>query len=91
LGSVATSTSDITRQRVQAFVFHPLRADADIKSRRDRVRAEILKWHPDKFDAKVVGAVIDTEKDQVKEGAGVVARILTQILEEETRKEQRGY
>jgi hypothetical protein len=91
LGSVATSPSDIRPERVQAFIFHPLRADADAKSRRELVRAEILKWHPDKFDAKVVGYVIDAEKDMVKEGGGVVARILTQILEEETRKEQRGY
>lgn len=87
----ATSPSDITPERVQAFVFHPLRADAETKSRRERVRAEILKYHPDKFNGKVVGAVIDAEKELVKEGAGVVARILTQILEEETRKEQRGY
>jgi hypothetical protein len=89
LGCAATQPSDITRQRVEEFVCHPLRRGAESKSRRDRVRMEILKWHPDKFDAKVLGKVINPA--QVAEGAGLVARFLTQIMEEETEKENRGY
>lgn len=58
------------------------------RSRRDRVRVEILKWHPDKFNAKVLPKVINAA--QVAEGAGLVARFLTQIMEEETAKENRG-
>jgi len=57
----------------------------ELKNRRERVRMEILKWHPDKFNAKVLGKVIDAA--QVAEGAGLVARFLTQIMEEETEKE----
>ncbi|KIM76241.1 hypothetical protein PILCRDRAFT_824475 [Piloderma croceum F 1598] len=89
LGCIATQPSDITRQRVEEFVYHPLRSGMESKSRRDRVRMEMLKWHPDKFDAKVLGKVIDA--DQVAEGAGFVARYLTQLMEEETEKENRGY
>jgi hypothetical protein len=89
LGSAVTGPSDITLQRIQEFVYHPLRRGMESKSRRDRVRMEILKWHPDKFNAKILGKVIDP--DQVAEGAGLVARFLTQIMEEETEKENRGY
>jgi hypothetical protein len=89
LGSSARRPSDITLQRVEEFVYHPLRRGVESKSRRDRVRMEILKWHPDKFNAKVLKQVIDAA--QVTEGAGLVARYLTQIMEEETEKENRGY
>jgi hypothetical protein len=89
LGSNATQPSDITLQRVQEFVYHPLRRGVELKSRRDRVRMEMLKWHPDKFNIKILGKVIDAT--QVAEGAGRVARFLTQIMEEETQKENRGY
>ena|SRR5882762_11112269 len=89
LGAFAAEPSDITRQRVEEFVYHPLRRGMELKNRRERVRMEILKWHPDKFNAKVLGKVIDAA--QVAEGAGLVARFLTQIMEEETEKENRGY
>ncbi|KZP08296.1 hypothetical protein FIBSPDRAFT_712785, partial [Athelia psychrophila] len=69
---------DITLQRVREFVFHPLRKGMVLKSRRDRVRAEMLKWHPDKFNAKVLSKVVDAE--QVTEAAGQVARFLTEIM-----------
>ena len=86
LGLPAYGPSDITLARVEEFVFHPLRSGWEMKSRRDRVRAEILRWHPDKFNAKVLGKVINP--DSVSEGAGVVARFLTEIMERETNKEK---
>jgi len=89
LGSAATRPSDITLQRVEEFVYHPLKKGMELKSRRDRVRMEILKWHPDKFNVMVLGKVVDVA--EVAEGAGLVARILTQIMEKETEKENRGY
>ena len=89
LGPAATQPSDITLERIEEFVYHPLRSGLESKSGRDRVRMEILKWHPDKFNAKVLGKVVDPA--QVAEGAGLVARFLTQIMEEETEKENRGY
>lgn len=86
LGLPAYDPSDITLARVEEFVFHPLRSGLEMKSRRDRVRAEILRWHPDKFNAKVLGKVI--RPDFVSEGAGVVARFLNEIMERETNKEK---
>ncbi|KAF7979286.1 hypothetical protein HWV62_42988 [Athelia sp. TMB] len=82
LGYEVTRPADITLQRVRDFVFHPLRKGMEKKSRRDRVRADMLKWHPDKFNAKVLNKVVNAE--QVAEAAGQVARFLTQIMEEET-------
>lgn len=82
VGPPISDPSELTLQRIQEFIFHPLRNGNDSKSRRDRVRAEILRWHPDKFNSKVLGKVI--HPDEVSQAAGYVARFLTQIMEAET-------
>ena len=41
------------------------------------IRSEMLRWHPDKFNGKVLGKVIEGHREAVKEGAGRVARILS--------------
>jgi hypothetical protein len=70
---------DITEERVLAFVCHPLHehiqghGGGQAKS----VRSEILRWHPDKFEWKVLGRVVEGDREAVREAAGRVARILT--------------
>jgi hypothetical protein len=70
---------DITEDRVLAFMSHPLHehiygpGEGQAKS----VRSEILRWHPDKFNVKVLGKVVECDREAVKEAAGRVARILT--------------
>ena len=70
---------DITEERVLAFMRHPLHeyiqgpGGAQAKS----IRSEMLRWHPDKFNGKVLGKVIEGHREAVKEGAGRVARILS--------------
>lgn len=87
LDFIPTGPADITYERLQAFVFHPLRPYMEGKSRRDKVKMDVLKWHPDKFDSKVLGKVIECQRSTVMESAGAVARILTQMLSEEIAKE----
>jgi hypothetical protein len=70
---------DITEERVLAFVCHPLHEHIQgpggglAKS----LRSEMLRWHPDKFEGKVLGKVIEGDREAVREAAGRVARILT--------------
>lgn len=75
--------SDITYARLREFVSHPRRKGMDGKSWKDRVRMDVLKWHPDKFDAKVLGRVVEWEREAVAETAGVVARLLMQMMGEQ--------
>jgi hypothetical protein len=84
-----TSSVDITYDRLQAFVFHPLRHSMEGKSRRERLKMDVLKWHPDKFEAKVLGKVVECQlqRAMVLEAAGIVARLLTQMLSEEVEGE----
>ena len=37
----------------------------------------MLRWHPDKFEGKVLGKVVEGDREAVREAAGRVARILT--------------
>jgi hypothetical protein len=67
----------ITYPAVEEFLFHPLRT---VKSPKDRLKAEMLRWHPDKFDGRILGKVVVEQIDMVREASGHVARILTQMM-----------
>ncbi|KDQ60298.1 hypothetical protein JAAARDRAFT_125793 [Jaapia argillacea MUCL 33604] len=88
LDVVVTTPAEITRARIEQFVFHPMRTGVDGKSRKERVRADLLKWHPDKFNSKVMGKTSEWERDMVTEAAGFVAKTLTQLLSEEVARER---
>ncbi|KAH9083673.1 hypothetical protein EDB83DRAFT_2330470 [Lactarius deliciosus] len=51
---------------------------------KDRIRAALRRWHPDKF-ARVLSQVIESDRDAVAEGMGVVVRCLNDMLEKENR------
>lgn len=54
-------------------------------SRKDRLRNAQLRWHPDRF-RRLMSRVSEEEKSKVEEGAGVVARVLNDLMEREKRK-----
>ena len=49
---------------------------------KDRIRAALRRWHPDKF-ARVLSLVIESDRDAVAEGMGIVVRCLNDMLERE--------
>ena len=44
------------------------------------LRFEMLRWHSDKFDKRVLDRVVDDNWEAVKNAAGRVTRILTDAL-----------
>jgi hypothetical protein len=72
-------TQDITEDRVLAFVCHPLHEHIQGPGGglAKTLRSEMLRWHPDKFEGKVLGKVVEGDREAVREAAGRVARILT--------------
>jgi hypothetical protein len=52
------------------------------KSKKERVRAAMLRWHPDKFCPKWLGKVRDGDQQAVREGVNAVARILQDLQAE---------
>ena len=67
---------DVTRERVLAFVCHPLHEHVQGEGQAKAIRSEILRWHPDKFNGKVLKNVVEGDREAVTETAGHVARII---------------
>ncbi|KAF8268321.1 hypothetical protein EI94DRAFT_1578099, partial [Lactarius quietus] len=82
LFGVPMSAEDITLERVQEFLCHPQRESVLSAGAVKSLRSEMLRWHPDKFNAKVINKVIEGEREEVMEAAGKVARFLTQLTAE---------
>ena len=53
-------------------------------SPKDRIRAALRRWHPDKF-SRVLSQVIESDRHAVAEGMGVVVRCLNDMLEKENQ------
>ena len=72
---------DITDKRVLEFVGHSLRKHVQGGGGLARtLRFEMLRWHSDKFDKRVLDRVVGDDREAVKNAAGRVARILTDAL-----------
>ena len=70
---------DMTTQAIGAYVLSKNAPDAQ-KSSKDRIKDHIKRWHPDRFETKVLPRVFQTDREKVKAGAGVVARGLNELL-----------
>jgi flagellar biosynthesis GTPase FlhF len=72
---------DITQERIKEFLFHPMH-NGEGKTKRSLIRQEMVRWHPDKFNATVLVRVRPEEREAVIEGAGLVARLFNAIRAE---------
>ncbi|TEB31822.1 hypothetical protein FA13DRAFT_1614161, partial [Coprinellus micaceus] len=74
-----SNPEDLTTAAIEGYVlsqFYPDKSKAD----KDRVKEYIRRWHPDRFETKLLNKVVEEEKERVREGAGSVARSLNDIL-----------
>ena len=54
--------------------------DVSKKERRERLRDAMLRFHPDKFEGRIMCRVRAEDKDLVREAVGVVARTLNTLM-----------
>jgi hypothetical protein len=59
----------------------------ELKSRKDRLKVEILRFHPDKFNSNIVRKLRECDKEKAIAIAGALARMLTHMMAEEIQKE----
>ncbi|KDR66462.1 hypothetical protein GALMADRAFT_130926 [Galerina marginata CBS 339.88] len=72
---------DLTLEAVVEYIFAPLTDTRDRAVVKDRLKDLIRRWHPDRFETKYLALIADLrEREMVREGAGVVARILNDLL-----------
>ena len=70
---------EIQHERVLNFVDHPLRRHPS-GGKAKTLRLELLRWHSDRFDGRVLARVVDDDREMVKMVAGRITRILTDAL-----------
>ncbi|KAH9962248.1 hypothetical protein BC827DRAFT_1130565 [Russula dissimulans] len=71
---------DMTTSAISAYVLSKYAPDANAKSHKDRIKDHLKRWHPDKFETRILPRVVEEEREKVKAGAGVVVRGLNEIL-----------
>ncbi|KAG5648515.1 hypothetical protein DXG03_003126 [Asterophora parasitica] len=65
---------------VQFLVSH---LHSENQTRKERIRAAQLRWHPDRFQ-RILGRVTDADKAKVEEAVGIIARCLNDLMAQET-------
>ncbi|CCL99396.1 uncharacterized protein FIBRA_01414 [Fibroporia radiculosa] len=71
---------DFSLAAIDAYILSPHHPKDKTKSPKDRIKENIRKWHPDKFNVQYLSKVRDDERDRVKEGAEAVAGFLGDML-----------
>jgi hypothetical protein len=77
--------SNLPAQSIADFVFSPLREGN--KSPKDLIRDAFLKWHPDKFESRVLKHVKPSDRDEVLRGARIVVDLLSKWMDVDTGKQ----
>ncbi|KAF9501378.1 hypothetical protein BDN71DRAFT_697623 [Pleurotus eryngii] len=54
--------------------------EQDKKERREKLRDAMLRFHPDKFEGRVMSRVREGDKERVREAVGQVARVLNDLM-----------
>ncbi|KAG1881474.1 hypothetical protein C8R48DRAFT_681080 [Suillus tomentosus] len=74
--------SEITAEGIAAFILST--AHSPEQSPKERIRAALLRWHPDRF-CRVLGRVRESERNAVEEGVGLVVRCLNDLLTKDNK------
>ena len=76
---VPSIPDEITYTAIHAYLGSPHYLEKD-RSQKDRVKDHIKRWHPDRFETKLLPKVAEEDREKVQEGAGVVLRTLNELL-----------
>jgi len=57
-------------------------ATNDAKEKKDKLREAMLRFHPDKFEGRIMKLVAEVERENVREGIAQVVRVINRLLSE---------
>jgi hypothetical protein len=52
------------------------------KQRKEKLRETMLRFHPDKFEGRVMNKVAESDKEMVREAVGIVVRVVGGLMGE---------
>ncbi|KAI0705301.1 hypothetical protein C8T65DRAFT_708968 [Cerioporus squamosus] len=77
---------DLTAEAISAFLLPPSEHDAPTadfsKERKEKLRETMLRFHPDKFEGRIMKRVREKDRERVKEAVGTVARTVNSLMGE---------
>ncbi|KAJ7099572.1 hypothetical protein B0H15DRAFT_1018789 [Mycena belliarum] len=82
------SLDDLTTEAIAAFLVPstppgPVINVDDRKHRKDKLRETFLRFHPDKFEGRLLKRVRQSDQEHVREAIGVVVRALNTLMGED--------
>jgi hypothetical protein len=69
---------DLTSPAITAYMLSSIHPQD--RATKERIKDNIRRWHPDRFNSQLLPKVKENERERVAEGAGSVARILNDLL-----------
>jgi hypothetical protein len=73
-----TSTEDITSNEIKNFILSPLHSANRLP--KQRLRDQLLRYHPDRFESRLLRRVRESDQAAVKEAVNTVAQHLNDLL-----------
>ncbi|KAF8530460.1 hypothetical protein BU17DRAFT_35744 [Hysterangium stoloniferum] len=73
-----SSPSSISGKNISFFLLSSLHSGN--KSRKERIREAMQRWHNDKFEPRILPRVVERDRGTVKEGVDIVVRCLNDLL-----------
>jgi len=70
----------MTTSAISAYVLSEYAPDTNAKSHKDRIKGHLKRWHPDKFEVRILPRVVEEEREKVKAGMTAVMRGLKEML-----------
>lgn len=73
------SLGDLTIDSISEFLFRPAKEPLEPTQKIKTIRETLLRFHPDKFEGRVMSRVSEAERAKVQEGIGIVVRTLNEL------------
>ncbi|KAF9778721.1 hypothetical protein BJ322DRAFT_1092228 [Thelephora terrestris] len=74
------SLDDLTTESISEFLFSSEMERSESAQRVKTIRGTLLRFHPDKFDGRIISRVPEAERAMVREGVGIVVRTMNELL-----------
>jgi hypothetical protein len=73
------TVDELTSEAITAFLL-PAAKEFDKEKRKEKLRESILRFHPDKFEGRIMRFIKEGEREKVKEAIGQVSRVLNSLM-----------
>jgi hypothetical protein len=74
------SLDDLTVDSISEFLFGSTIKATEATQKIKTIRETLLRFHPDKFEGRIISRVSESEKAKVQVGVGIVVRALNELL-----------